>query len=47
MTEVCVYENERIDDLETPNGYRLIQNPNWFCFGVDAVLLADFADAAL
>ena len=43
MTEVCVYENERIDDLKTPNGYRLIQNPDWFCFGVDAVLLADFA----
>ncbi len=34
--------DERIDDLQL-NGMRLIQNPNWFCFGVDAVLLADFA----
>ncbi len=35
-------ENERIDDLQR-DGLRLIQNPNWFCFGVDAVLLADYA----
>ncbi len=38
-----VYSYERIDDLQTPSGYRIIQNPDWFCFGVDAVLLADFA----
>lgn len=36
-------ENERIDDLQL-NGLRLIQNPRSFCFGVDAVLLSDFAD---
>lgn len=35
-------ENERIDDLER-NGYRIIQNPERFCFGMDAVLLAGFA----
>lgn len=34
--------NERVDDLER-NGYRLIQNPEVFCFGIDAVLLAHFA----
>lgn len=33
---------ERIDDLQT-GGYRLIQNPGRFCFGTDAVLVADFA----
>ena len=37
-----ILENERIDDLQL-NGLKLIQNPEWFCFGVDAVLLADFA----
>ena len=35
-------ENERIDDLEV-NGFRIIQNPFYFCFGMDAVLLANFA----
>ncbi|MBR5156103.1 MAG: tRNA1(Val) (adenine(37)-N6)-methyltransferase [Clostridia bacterium] len=43
MNNVIVYPYERIDDLQTPSGYRIIQNPDWFCFGVDAVLLADFA----
>lgn len=32
---------ERIDDLEI-NNLKLIQNPNYFCFGIDAVLLSDF-----
>ena len=36
-----VRSNERIDDLER-NGYRLIQNPEVFCFGIDAILLAHF-----
>src|SRR5699024_12134877 len=35
-------EGERLDDLEC-NGYRIIQNKNWFCFGTDAVLLSWFA----
>ena len=35
---------ERIDDLQI-NGYKLIQNPDLFCFGIDAVLLANFAKA--
>ena len=37
-----VRPEERIDDLQL-NGLTLIQNPKWFCFGVDAVLLADYA----
>ena len=37
-------ENERIDDLQR-NGYRIIQNPDKFCFGMDAVLLSGFARA--
>ena len=35
-------ENERIDDLEF-KGYKIIQNEKGFCFGIDAVLLSDFA----
>ena len=35
-------ENERIDDLQR-NGYRIIQNKDKFCFGMDAVLLSGFA----
>ena len=37
-------DNERIDDLQR-NGYRLIQNKDCFCFGMDAVLLSTFAAA--
>ena len=36
-----VKENERVDDLGR-GGYRVIQDPAAFCFGVDAVLLAWF-----
>ena len=35
---------ERIDDLQR-GGLRIIQRENGFCFGTDAVLLADFAAA--
>lgn len=35
-------ENERIDDLQLDN-LRIIQNPEFFCFGTDAVLLSNFA----
>lgn len=34
-------ENERIDDLEF-KGYKIIQNSEGFCFGIDSVLLSDF-----
>lgn len=40
--ELELKENERIDDLQR-NGYQIIQNPEKFCFGMDAVLLSDFA----
>lgn len=35
-------ENERIDDLEY-KGLKIIQNKEGFCFGVDSVLLSDYA----
>ena len=35
-------ENERIDDLGCKN-LKIIQNKNWFCFGIDSVLLINFA----
>jgi len=34
-------QGERLDDLER-NGYKIIQNPGRFCFGMDAVLLSGF-----
>lgn len=37
-----LYPNERIDDLQI-QGLKLIQNPEKFCFGMDAVLLSDYA----
>ena len=40
MTEKLVRENERVDDLQ--NGYYVIQDPEKFCFGMDAVLLSGF-----
>jgi len=42
--QVLIKENERIDDLQR-NGYRIIQDPDRFCFGMDAVLLSGFATA--
>ena len=36
--KVELKEKERIDDLQR-NGYQIIQNPEKFCFGMDAVLL--------
>ena len=33
---------ERLDELQR-NGYRIIQDPGRFCFGMDAVLLSGFA----
>ncbi len=34
--------NERIDDLEL-NNLKIIQNKDWFCFGIDSVLISNFA----
>ena len=36
-------DGERIDDLQR-NGLKIIQNKEKFCFGIDAVLLSDFAE---
>ncbi len=38
---VELLENERLDELHR-NGYFIIQNPQKFCFGMDAVLLSGF-----
>ena len=40
--DISLNEDERIDDLNC-NGLRIIQNKNGFCFGIDSVLLANFA----
>ena len=42
MDNINLKEDERIDDLEY-KGLKLIQNKKGFCFGVDAVLLSDYA----
>lgn len=44
MEAIDLKENERLDDLQR-NGYRIIQNPEKFCFGMDAVLLSGFVRA--
>lgn len=40
--DVIIHSHERLDELHR-NGYRIIQNPERFCFGMDAVLLSGFA----
>ena len=40
--KIILKENERIDDLEL-NNLKIIQNAKGFCFGIDSVLLSDFA----
>ena len=39
---ILLDENERIDDLEF-KGLKIIQNKKGFCFGIDSILLSDFA----
>ena len=39
---ILLKENEKIDDLEYKD-LKIIQNKNGFCFGIDSVLLSDFA----
>lgn len=41
MTDTFLKPGERLDDLQL-SGYEIIQDPEKFCFGVDAVLLTDF-----
>ena len=40
--ENLVRDDERLDDLQI-KGYKIIQHPDKFCFGMDAVLLSGFA----
>lgn len=40
--EALLHPDERLDDLNR-NGYKIIQHPDKFCFGMDAVLLSGFA----
>lgn len=40
---IIINDDERIDDLHR-NGYKIIQNPKMFCFGMDAVLLTSFCN---
>lgn len=42
LKTISLREDERIDDLQR-SGYRIIQDPKRFCFGMDAVLLSSFA----
>lgn len=42
MENIKLYKNERIDDLQY-KGLKIIQNKEGFCFGIDSVLLSDFA----
>jgi len=37
-----VKPHERVDDLQI-DGLKIIQNPQGFCFGIDAVLISNFA----
>ena len=39
---IKLHPGERLDDLQL-NGLQIIQDPKRFCFGMDAVLLSDFA----
>jgi len=41
--DVRINSGERVDDLQC-KGLKLIQKEEGFCFGIDAVLLANFAD---
>ena len=40
--EKLIFDGERVDDTGF-GGLKLIQKPEEFCYGVDAVILADFA----
>ena len=40
--DIKLNENERIDDLEYKN-LKIVQDKDGFCFGIDSILLSDFA----
>ena len=39
---IKINDTERVDDLQL-NGLKIIQNTNGFCFGIDSVILSEFA----
>lgn len=41
MQEELLKDYERIEEIQF-GGLKLIQNPKWFCYGIDAVLLSKF-----
>lgn len=43
IKDVNINDYERVDDLHC-KGYLIIQDPKKFCFGIDAVLLSNFAN---
>ena len=43
MDNIILRENEKIEDLQC-KGLKIIQNKKGFCFGMDAVLLANYCD---
>lgn len=49
MSDISIKDNERIDDLDRlgrdGRPLKIIQDPDIFCFGMDAVLLSSFAKA--
>ena len=42
IQKATLLPGERLDDLQL-SGYYIIQDPKRFCFGIDAVMLTDFA----
>lgn len=42
MSNIRINKDERIDDLQL-KGLKIIQNAKAFCYGIDSVLLSDFA----
>ena len=42
MEDIPIKENERIDDLQYKD-LKIIQETDGFCFGIDSILLSDFA----
>lgn len=41
--DICIKPNERVEELY--DGTRVIQNPDGFCYGTDAVMLSGFVSA--
>jgi len=42
VIKIKLKKDEKIDDLEL-NNLKIIQNKKWFKFGIDSILLSDFA----